>query len=226
MVLTKKFLFRGNGPFWGQKLIADPYSSRSALRIFLKFCTVKVSNSYLEIILMAFPKKILFEANGPFRSQNGASSQLWICRQDCFTILHNERGQERHGNYINGFSEKNIILGNLIILAQKWYMLITLDLLSVVFLILHNKRGQELHQNCISCFSSKSLIWGNLIFLGHFLLFDWASSKLSQATVTIGSLNSQDMISFMISTGSLISQDMISILKQLGHDSSSYVDTM
>ena len=42
-------------------------------------------------------------------------------------------------------------------------------------------------------------------------------SKLSQATVTIGSLNSQDMISFMITTGSLNNQDMIRILKQSRH---------
>ena len=38
--------------------------------------------------------------------ENGMSSQLWIRRQDCFTILHNVRGQERHGNYINGFCEQ------------------------------------------------------------------------------------------------------------------------
>ena len=43
-------------------------------------------------------------------------------------------------------------------------------------------------------------------------------SKLRQATVTIGSLNSQDMISFMITTGSLNSQDMIRVLKQWRHD--------
>ena len=43
-----------------------------------------------------------------------------------------------------------------------------------------------------------------------FLLFDWAWPELSQANVIIGSLNSPDMISFMISTGSLNSQDMIS----------------
>ena len=30
----------------------------------------------MEIILMVFPKKILFRANGPFRTQNGESSQL------------------------------------------------------------------------------------------------------------------------------------------------------
>ena len=92
------------------------------------------------------------------------------------------------------YLKKNLIRGNLVILAQKWYALITLDLLSGIFFILHNRRGQEVHENCISCFSRKYLIWGNLIFLGHFLLFDWASLKLSQATVTIGSLNSQDMI--------------------------------
>ena len=82
---------------------------------------------------MVFPQKISFEANGSFRTQNDASSQFWICHQGCFKILTNERGQERHRNYINGFSEKNIIWGNLIILAQKWYMLITLDLLAVFF---------------------------------------------------------------------------------------------
>ena len=42
----------------------------------------------------------------------------------------------------------------------------------------------------------------NVIFLGYFLLFDWVWSKLSQAIVNIGSWNSQDMISFMITTGS------------------------
>ena len=79
------------------------------------------------------------------------------------------------------------------------------------FLILHN-------ENLISCLSRKNLIWGNLIFLGHFILFDWAWSKLIQATVTIGSLNSQGMISFMITIGSLNSQDMIRIPKQSGHN--------
>ena len=48
------------------------------------------------------------------------------------------------------------------------------------------------------------------ILLDHFLLFVWAWLKLRQATVTIGSLNSQDIISFMITTGSSNSQDMIS----------------
>ena len=56
--------------------------------------------------------------------------------------------------------------------------------------------------------------FGQFDFLGYFLLFDWAWLKLSQATVTVGSLNSQDMISFMTTTGSLNSQDIIRIFKQ------------
>ena len=45
-----------------------------------------------------------------------------------------------------------------------------------------------------------------MIFLGHFLLFDWTWLKLSQATVTIGSL------------GHDIFHDYCWILKQSGHD--------
>ena len=85
---------------------------------------------------------------------------------------------------------------------------------------------KDLQNECTYCtwkfysffFSRKNFILGNLIFLGPFLLFDWAWSKLSRATVTIGSLNSQDMIFFMITTGSLNNQDMIRILKQSRHD--------
>ena len=88
----------------------------------------------MEIILMVFPhKKILFGAKGLFRNQNGASSQHWIHSQDCFTILHNERGQERHGNILIVFLKQNFVQGNLVILAQKWFVLITLDLLCLFF---------------------------------------------------------------------------------------------
>ena len=67
-------------------------------------------------------------------------------------------------------------------------------------------------------FLRKNLIWDNLIFLGYFSMFNRVWSKLSQATVTIGSLNTQDMISFIITTSSLNSQNMIRILKQAGDD--------
>ena len=76
---------------------------------------------------MAYQKKFLFVANGP-------ATQLWIHCKDCFTILRNKRGQDRHGNYINGFSERNLIQSNLVILEQKWYVvLLALNLLPGFF---------------------------------------------------------------------------------------------
>ena len=73
---------------------------------------------------------------GPLGSRmSHSASQLWIRCKDCFTILHNERGQERHGNHINGFSERNIIQSNLVILEQKQDgVLLTLNLLSSFFI--------------------------------------------------------------------------------------------
>ena len=52
--------------------------------------------------------------------------------------------------------------------------------------------------------------------LGHFLLFNWAWSNCARPLL-IGSLSSQDMISFMVTTESLNIQDMIRILKQGRH---------
>ena len=46
-------------------------------------------------------------------------------------------------------------------------------------------------------FREKNLICGNLIFPGNFLLFDWVWSKLSQTTVPIAYLKSQDMIKIL-----------------------------
>ena len=131
--------------------------------------------SYVEIIFMVFPKKISFGVNGPLSTQNGASSQLWICCKDCFTILHNERGQERQGNYIvfpkKSYSEQFGYFGSKMIWSHNFGSAVRFFLL-----ILYNKKGQEVHENCISCFLRKNVI------LDHFLLFDWAWSKLSQAS--------------------------------------------
>ena len=76
-----------------------------------------------------------------------------------------------------------------------------------------------MHENFISCFSRTKFIWGNLIFLVFSLFFTvWFDMvKLSQATVN-WILNSQGMISFMITTESLNNQDMTRILKQWRHD--------
>ena len=41
-----------------------------------------------------------------------ACHHLWIHSKDFFEILHNERDQEVHENYINGFSGKKSFWGN------------------------------------------------------------------------------------------------------------------
>ena len=71
---------------------------------------------------MAYPKRNLGWGGqmGTLGSRmSHSASQLWIRCKDCFTVLQNERSQERHGNYINGFSKRNIIQSNLVILEQK-----------------------------------------------------------------------------------------------------------
>ena len=124
--------------------------------------------------------------------------------------------------YLQFFLKKDLIQRSFVILAKKRYIPLTFWICSqVFFLILHNKRGcQELHE--IS-FLRKNLIWWNVIFLGYFLLFDWVWSNLNLAIVNIGSLNSQDMISFIITTGSWNSEGMIRILKWSGHRFSTFI---
>ena len=101
------------------------------------------------------------------------ASYLWIRCKDCFTILHNERGQERHGNYINGFPERNLIQINLVILEQKLRgALLTLNLLSGFFI---NFTQQKVPRGTLKfyLFLEKNLICGNLNFSDYFLMFDW-----------------------------------------------------
>ena len=98
----------------------------------------------------------------------------------------------------------------------------------------YRMKGSNRYMKILLVFREKKIIWGNLIFLAfsHFLLLDWAwsnwarplligslnSQDMISFMITTGSLNSQDMISFMITTGSLNGQDMIRILKQWRHD--------
>ena len=132
------------------------------------------------------------------------ASQLWISCEDCFAILHNERDQERHGNYINDFFERNLIVFRAIwsFWNKNGMVSSSLWIWSQVFLlILLKKRNQEVHEIFFSCFLRKNFFWSNLIFSSHFLMFDWVWSKWSQATVTIGSLKSQDMIKILKQSG-------------------------
>ena len=75
----------------------------------------------MEFILMAYPKNSSLGQMGHLGPRMSHSVLRQDVRshnsglfhndcKDCFIILHNERGQERHGNGINGFSERNLIL--------------------------------------------------------------------------------------------------------------------
>ena len=64
---SEKILIWANGQWYAPK-IAHPHNSGSAGGVFLKFCTVKGTNSYMKMILIIFPKK-LFGANGSFLVQ-------------------------------------------------------------------------------------------------------------------------------------------------------------
>ena len=59
MVFPKKIIIQG---IWA---ILGCHNSRSALTIYLKFCTMKGAKKYMKIILVVF-QKFFVEANGPF----------------------------------------------------------------------------------------------------------------------------------------------------------------
>ena len=61
---SEKILIQGKWAILGLKT-ARAHNFGSALRIFLKFCTMERVKRYMEIIIV-FLKKFSFEANGPF----------------------------------------------------------------------------------------------------------------------------------------------------------------
>ena len=73
----------------------------------------------MKVILVIFTKNICLQQMGHFGHENGTSSQLWIGSKNFLKILHNERGSQVHGNYINGFSTKKSCLGQRDYLGTK-----------------------------------------------------------------------------------------------------------
>ena len=63
MFFLKKVLIWGKWAIFGLKL-SCPHKFWSAWRIFLRFCTVKGTKRYMEIISIVFLKKFLFGKNG------------------------------------------------------------------------------------------------------------------------------------------------------------------
>ena len=56
-----------------------------------------------------FSKKVSFVANGPFGRKKDAWSELWVGSKNVFLLLHNERGQETHETYVNGFFKRGMV---------------------------------------------------------------------------------------------------------------------
>ena len=69
------------------------HNSESAAQIVLQFCIVKGAKRPMEILLMAFLKRILFGGNGSFWHKNCPSSTKDLLSDFSF-ILDNKRDQE------------------------------------------------------------------------------------------------------------------------------------
>ena len=121
----------------------------------------------------------------------------------------------------NGFYQKVFVQSKWAILGPRMTHLHNSGLTVRIFSKFTQSKGANRYMVC--SFSRKKFIWGQLIYLDHFLLSDWAWSKLNQTTATIGSLNSQDMISFLITTGVVNGQDMTRIQDMISHDFNIYV---
>ena len=122
--------------------MAHPHNSGLTLRIFLKFCTMKGANMFMDIILMGFPKKSCLVKMGHFRPKmarpHKSGSAVRIVLQ-CCTMKESKRDMEI---ILMVFLGKKIIWGNLVILAQKWFILITSDPLQF-FWKFYTKKGAK-----------------------------------------------------------------------------------
>ena len=63
------------------------------------------------LVMLLFKAYVHYFLSNFYFSLNDSPSKTTknVFRKNFFDILQNERGQEAHGNYINGFSEKIII---------------------------------------------------------------------------------------------------------------------
>ena len=133
--------------------------------------------------------------------------------------MHNEKGQQVD-------ESNNTVLYQKILFRDKWTILclkmVHPDNSESALRILLRFCGIKGDNRCMKIlFFEKKFHFGqfdlfSLEAIFHCLIghgWNWARSL-----ATIGSLNSQDMITFMNTAGSLNSQDMIRILKQSRHD--------
>ena len=88
-----------------------------------------------------------------------------IHSKEFFEILHNERGQEVHGNYINNFSEENLILDKWAILDLKMVRPDNSESILRMFLKFCLVKGSKRHMDLHNCFCKKDLIEVKLVIV-------------------------------------------------------------
>ena len=94
--------------------LAGPHNSGCALRIFLKFCTMKGAKRHMNFMFVVFTKKILLRVNELLWAQKCCDLRTLLLKsalRDLFIILHNERGEEvQENDYSETFSVDLMIL--------------------------------------------------------------------------------------------------------------------
>ena len=93
--------------------------SITAVNIFFILYKIKKCKWKITVMLLLFLKKIRFGSLRHSGQKNDASAELCIGFKDFFKIFQNENSQEICENYINSFSQINLIQVNLEILGPK-----------------------------------------------------------------------------------------------------------
>ena len=134
--------------------------------------------------------------------------------------MRNYKGQQVDGSNNNGLYQKKFVQDKWIILYPKMAHPDNSGSALIILLKFCRMKGANRYMKMLLFFKKKIYLGQFLLFSleAIFLLFDWAWLKLNRVTVTIGSWNSHDMITFKINAGSLNSQDMIRIFKQSRYD--------
>ena len=89
------------------------------------------------------------------RSHNSGSAVRIV-----FSILHNERGQERHWNYINGFSERNVIVSRAIWLFWNKNGMVSSSLWHWFFYQFYSRKGTKSYMKFFLVVSWETISFG------------------------------------------------------------------
>ena len=137
-------------------------------------------------------------------------NSISACSKNVLKILHNEKGQLADKSNNNGLYQKKFVLDKWAILGPKTTHPHNSGSLLIIFWKFCGMKGANRYmQILLVVFREKNSFEAVWSFqpLGHFLLCDWSWSNWAKPLLIV-SLNSQDMIYFMITTRFLNTQDI------------------